>query len=228
MMRLTIGIAAGAAIILAVLIGGTAPFGRVALSLGVPSIAAALFSDPHWRGVSYYRAGSYRQAAAAFDGAGPAALYNHGNALVRDGKYAAALEAYDLALAIHEDPEARANFDLVRAFYAGTALDADSVFLSRKRDGETIRAPVARGDAKAEGTGDGETNAGTALYLPALQSEEQLGVRRVFDDLFIVANDRWLKTLEDVPGAFLAARIAHEHKLRRKAGTGQPQEATEW
>ncbi|MFD1156277.1 tetratricopeptide repeat protein [Roseovarius aestuarii] len=227
-MRLVTGIAATFAFVLALLIGGTDPFGRVVLSLGMPQTAAALLQTPDWQGVALYRAGNYTAAAEAFDSAGPAALYNRGNALAQAGQYAAALEAYDLALAIREDPQARANFDLLRAFYAGTALEADTVFLSEKREGETVRAPVARGDARAAGTGDEVTNTGATLALPSLQSDEQLGVRRVFDDVFIVANDRWLKTLEDVPGAFLAARIAHEHKARRKAGTGQIPQETEW
>lgn len=227
-MRGWIGIAAVLVFGLAFLMGGMGPFGRVLMGFGLPSLAAPFFSDPHWRGVAMYQAGDHAKAAAAFEEAGPIGFYNLGNALTQAQDYAAALEAYDLALAVYEDVDARENFDLVRAFYAGTPLDAASVAVSRKREGDTVQAPIARGDARASGTGDETTNAGTSLAMPALQSEDQIGVRRVFDDAFIVANDRWLKTLEDVPGAFLAARINHAFKARRKAGTGQISQETEW
>ena len=78
------------------------------------------------------------------------------------------------------------------------------------------------------GTGDEVTNTGAARALAELESHGRLGVRRVFDDTFIAANDRWLAILEDVPGAYLAARIAHEHRWRQKAGTGQLPQETPW
>lgn len=214
---------------IAVLMGGAAPFGRVALTLGMPDIAMRMFTDPRWRGVALYRAGDFEEAVAVLATAGPEASYNLGNAQVGREKYAAALEAYDLALALREDARAQANFDLVRAFYGGTGIEAESIIKwGEDKEGPTTLAPVARGAARAAGTGDAVTNTGATLGLPELQSREQLGVRRVFDDKFIVASPRWLETLEDVPGAYLAARIAQEYKARKKAGTGQIPEDTEW
>ncbi|MCY0096492.1 tetratricopeptide repeat protein [Hoeflea ulvae] len=213
----------------ALLAGGTAPFGRVALAIGLPRLAATLFSDPAWQGVAYYRAGDYDAAAAVMDRAGPEALYNLGNAHARRGAYAASLEAYDLVLSRGYDPQAQANFDLLRAVYTGTAIDADAFFLTEDREGETAPAPIARGNARGAGSGADVTNTGASLGLAemAIERREQQ-VRHVFDDKFITANARWLATLEDVPGAYLNERISHEHKRRRAEGTGQIAEDTEW
>ena len=38
----------------------------------------------------------------------------------------------------------------------------------------------------------------------------------------MVADERWLEQLSDVPGEFLAARIAQEHKRRVKLGLAPP------
>jgi Ca-activated chloride channel family protein len=221
---LSLALVAGSA-----LIWGGAPFGRLALALGQPRIAVHLFSDPAWRGVSFYRAGAFAEAAGAFAKAGPAAAYNLGNAQAQQAAYAAALESYDLAMAYREDPEAQANFDLVRSFYTGTRIDPDSIaFWGKERIGETVEAEIGRGAGRAAGTGEGVTNTGATVGLPALQSRDQIGVRKVFDDSFVLANPRWLVTLEDVPGAFLAARLSHEYKRRKKAGQGQPEADNPW
>jgi Ca-activated chloride channel family protein len=39
----------------------------------------------------------------------------------------------------------------------------------------------------------------------------------------MVANTRWLTALEDVPGEYLAARIAMEYKRRKKLGLTPPE-----
>lgn len=228
-MRIVILVVALACFGTALLLGGAAPFGRVALTLGMPNIAAHLFTDPHWRGVALYKTGAFDEAVGALTIAGPEARYNLGNAQVQRANYAAALEAYDLAMIVREDAEAEANFDLVRAFYGGTEIEAGSIVVwGEDKEGPTEEAPVGKGAGRASGTGDEVTNTGASVGLPALQSREQRSVRRVFDDKFVVASPRWLETLEDVPGAYLAARIAQEYKARKKAGTGQKPEDTEW
>ncbi|MCP4070878.1 MAG: hypothetical protein GY742_03950 [Hyphomicrobiales bacterium] len=217
-------------IFLAIVSGGSAPFGRLALALGLPEFAGRIFVDPSWRGVAYYRAGKHELAVKAFKQAGPDAAYNLGNAFAYTHYYAASLEAYDRAMAKdRDDAQARANFDLVAAFYAGTRIDADAlVKWSRNKDGPTMAANVARGDARASGTGDAVTNTSATIGLVHVESREQGRVRKIFDDKYVVASPRWLATLEDVPGTYLAARILHEHKRRAKAGEGQPQAAQPW
>ncbi|WP_172331072.1 hypothetical protein [Mangrovicoccus sp. HB161399] len=209
------------AALLAVASGGSAPFGRVLLAAGLPGWAGPFFADPAWRGVAAYRAGDMEAAAAGFREAGD--FHNLGNAEAMRGAYAAALEAYDIAIAMG-DADARANFDLVFAVYGRSAIDPEALSLFPERgDGPTAEAPTARGDARAAGTGDEVTNASTMLGRTELASHEQQGVRRVYDDLYMMADERWLQQLSDVPGAWLKARIAAEHKARAEAGLSPPQ-----
>lgn len=64
------------------------------------SEAAALFSDPRWRGVALYRAGDCEAALAAFEqGISAEDYYNQGNALSCKQRYGEAVERYQLALA---------------------------------------------------------------------------------------------------------------------------------
>ncbi|SMX44914.1 hypothetical protein [Actibacterium lipolyticum] len=228
-MRMIVLFLAGVLLVLALILGGTAPFGRVALALGLNKTAVMLLSDPSWRGVAQYRAGQFEQAVASFRQAGPEQMFNLGNALTRNEEYAAALESYDRAMILREDAQAQANFDLVLAFYAGTEIDADSIIKwSDQKDGASADSGIAQGAARAASTGDGVTNSGALLGLPELTSRGRLSVRKVFDDKYVTASPRWLATLPDVPGAFLAARILHEHKRRAKAGEGQPRADTPW
>lgn len=216
-------------LLLAGVLGGGNAFGRVALGLGAPNLAASIFASPYWRGVALYRAGRFAEATETFEDAGPDAAFNRGNAQVKSERYAAALEAYDLAQAYQTDTQAQVNFDIVLAFYAGTRIDADSIARwGEEKQGETAAAEVARGSARASGTGDEVTNTGATIGLTELQSRELRRVRKVFDDKFVVASPRWLATLEDVPGAYLAARVSHEYKRRLKAGEGQPPMEEDW
>lgn len=207
--------------------GGTAAFGRLAMALGVPGIAAKLFDDPGWRGAAAYRTGQFDAASEAFAEAG--STFNLGNAHVQAGRYAAALEAYDRAMFVAQDPEAEANFNLVRTFYAGTEIDPDAIVKwFEDREGETVSALVGQGNARAAGSGDGVTNTGSLVGLPDLVSTGIRQARKVFDDKFMVASPRWLATLDDVPGEYLAERISHERKRRAKAGIGQPDGDPPW
>ncbi len=208
------------ALVVAAALGGRTLFGRVLLAAGQPGLAAIVLADPAWRGVAQYRAGNHAGAAADF--ALALAPYNLGNAEARRGNYAAALEAYDIAI-LDGDRRAQANFDLVRAFYAGLGIDPDAyVPLPERGEGPEMEGFIGLGEGRAAGTGDAVTNTNTMLGLAELDSRGQLGVRRVFDDSFIVADERWLLQLEDVPGAFMQARILEEHKRRAELGLTPP------
>ena len=216
-----LALVAAVALLVAAVLGGAAPFGRVALALGLPSLASALMTDPAWRGAAHYRAGDWAAAADAFREARDS--YNLGNAETQRGRYAAALEAYDLAI-VRGDDDARANFDTVAAFYAGLAIDPGAFApLPKRETGPTAEAEVGEGDGRAAGSGDETTNTNTMLGLAELDSRGTLGVRRVFDDAFMRADERWLGQLADVPGEFLKARIAHERKRRAKLGLAPPE-----
>ena len=208
------------ALLCAVVLGGTAPFGRVLLAINAPGLAAKAFEDPNWQGVAFYRAENFGAAAVAFDTAG--ARYNLGNAEVQRQNYAAALEAYDVAI-VQGDADAQANFDLVAAFYAGLGVDPEALGLfPDRKTGPTQDSFIARGNARAAGSGSEVNNSNTMMGLAELDSRGRLGVRRIFDDKFMLADERWLEQLSDVPGEFMAARIAHEHKRRVKLGLSPP------
>lgn len=216
-----LGIFAALALAATLALGGTAPFGRLALGMGAPGLAMPLFHDPAWRGIAAYRAGRLDEAAQAFRAAGES--YNLGTTEVMRENYAAALEAFDVAR-LRGDADAAANFDLVAAFYAGHGMDPDSVgVVPKRKDGPTAESFIARGNARAAGTGTDSTNTNTMMGLAELESRGRLGVRQVFDDRFMVADDRWLTQLADVPGDYMAARIAQEHKRRAKAGLSPPE-----
>ena len=210
----------GLALGLALILGGTAPFGRALLALGLPGLAAPLFSDPEWQGVAFFRAANYSAAADRFTQAKN--HYNLGNAEAFRGRHAAALEAFDFAHA-RGHPDALANFDVVAAFYAGLGIDPEALALfGKRRQGATEESSVARGNARAAGTGSEVTNNNTMLGLAQLDSHGRLGVRRVFDDKFMLADRRWLEQLSDVPGEYMAARIREEHRRRVKLGLSPP------
>ncbi len=121
-------------------------------------------------------------------------------------------------------PDARANFDVVAAFYAGLGIDPAALALfPERKEGPQADSFIARGNARAAGTGSEVTNTNTMLGLAELDSRGRLGVRRVFDDKFMVADERWLQQLSDVPGEYMAARILQEHKRRQKLGLSPPE-----
>lgn len=205
---------------LTLILGGTAPFGRAFMAAGLPRLAVPLMDDPGWRGAALYRSGDMDRAAESFAEAG--AFLNLGNARARGGRYAAALEAFDVAAAAG-DADASANFDVLAAYYAGLAIDPEALALFARRDeGPSAESFVARGNARAAGTGSDVTNTNTMLGLAAVDSRGRLSVRQVFDDTFMVADDRWLNQLSDVPGEYLSARIRHERKRRAKLGLAPP------
>lgn len=197
-------------------IWGTAPLGRVLMSFGLPSLAAPMMTDPEWTGIAAARAGRYDTAVQEFETA--QSWLNLGNAQAAQGNYAAALEAYDLGRAAG-DPLASANFDLMAAFYAGLGIEADTIIDMTEADkGDTVvESFIAQGSARGAGQGDEVTNRSNAFDLPNINSGGlREGVRKVFDEAHVVANDRWLATLEDQPGAYLAARLRAEQRRREE------------
>ena len=224
-MALRLAALAALCLALALVLGGGAPFGRVALTLGLTGPAQMLMADPAWAGYAAARAGRYDAAAADF-AATPGADYNQGVALARAGRYAAALEAFDRAIAADPgDAEAAANFETLSRIYAGTAISTEAAFaiVEREEDGPVAEAEIGLGNARASGTGDEVTNTGTTLGLAELESRKRQATRKQFDDRFMLANDRWLRTLADVPGEYLAARIFEERKRRAAAGLAPPE-----
>lgn len=223
-LRVLIGLVAMLFLAVAVVIGGGAPFGRMALAFGLPQVGAKLFSDPVWRGTAEAGNGQLEQAAKTFEDAGSLSGYNAGTAYALSGQYAKALEVLDIHLLIFpDDREAQENYELIRTYYAGVLIDPDSEIIRKvDRDGPTQAADIGLGNARAAGSGSESNNQTSGFELPTLMGSGSQTVRRIFDDYYYEANRKWLKSMQDVPGEYLAERIKHEYKRRDAAGIGQP------
>jgi Ca-activated chloride channel homolog len=123
------------------------------LEAGDAEAAAEGFVDPEWRAAALYRAGRHAESAAALEPLdSPRAHYNRGNALARDGRLLAALEAWDRTLELdpaHDD--ARYNRDLVRRVLEEAAGDqAAGEGEANSRPGESPQEGQSGADAGAE------------------------------------------------------------------------------
>ncbi len=108
---------------------GTAPFGRILLSIGLPQFALPLLTDVGWRGRALYKAGKYQQAADVFWSGGEPYSFQRGDALARAGKLRPALEAFETELADHPGNEAAAaNKTLLSSLIFSDQSPKDSGF----------------------------------------------------------------------------------------------------
>ena len=84
--------------------------------------AAALFTDPYWKGIAAYNAADFDLALASFAQLDtPQAYFYLGNIHVRRFKFEQAIAAYTQALTLQPQfPEARANLALARALLKDT------------------------------------------------------------------------------------------------------------
>ena len=226
-----IPLAACTALFLTTVLGGGDVFARLALRVGLPSVAVALSDDPALRGIALSRSGDHAEAAALFDQAGLPQTYNLATAHALNGDYAEALLAYDdLLVRAPNHADARANYGLLVSIYSGTKLQLTFTPIETEdREGPTIEAPEAQGGARAFGDGAESDGLATEIFAPEVRTDS--GVRKVskkFDDMFFAASDEWLTTLLDQPGKFLAARLLAEQKRRRAAGFGVPDAEDPW
>jgi Ca-activated chloride channel family protein len=87
-----------------------------AFERGEPGVAAELFDDPAWRGVSQYKSGDFEGAIETLQGREDTlSQYNLGNALAQASHLEEAIDAYEQIL--EQDPsheDARFNRDLVQ------------------------------------------------------------------------------------------------------------------
>ncbi|MGA8203669.1 MAG: VWA domain-containing protein [Woeseiaceae bacterium] len=90
--------------------------GQRQLRDGAAADAAETFQNPDWRAVAQYRADDFAASEKAFSKNDDSrSLYNLGNALARQGKFDAAIGAYDKALKIDpDDADAAYNRDLLK------------------------------------------------------------------------------------------------------------------
>ena len=167
--------------------------GKRLLDAGEPGAAAEAFEDEEWSAVARYRAGDYAGSAAGFAGGdAPRSHYNLGNALARQGRFEAALEAYDRALELDpDDADAAYNRDLV-----DRALEQQRREQQQQEEGQDQESSQSAGDDSGEAQdpsdpnqqsdnqsqGDGEQDEGDSANRPEDESTEE-ALRQLEEEL---------------------------------------------
>jgi Ca-activated chloride channel family protein len=172
---------------------------RLLLERGDAAAAAALFTDPVWRGVALYRAGDYEGAAAAFAMRdSPVAQYDRGNAfMMRPQGWNNAIPAYDRALALRPDfSEARDNRAIAEAF------------LRRQQQAEAERAANQTNDPSAGPPDPDQLVADQPPQPGGHPSATQPGQQQGFSDEEIQA--LWMRRVGGTPADFLRLRFTRQ------------------
>ncbi len=209
--------------------------GYAALQQGRPDEAATLFEDPDWRSTAKYRGQDYEGAAADWRQrtAGPAQLYNLGNALAQLGDYEGAIAAYDKALAaVPEHEDAAFNRALVEQLLQQQQTQQQSGEESsgeqgEQGDGAAGQAPQP-GDQGQDGAAQAEEQQPEAQAaaeaqpehgqeagdLAQSEAEQDEGGR----DEQAQALEQWLRRVPDDPGGLLRRKFQYETNQRLRNG----------
>ena len=197
----------------AAMIAGPAPFARLALSAGVPGIAARLADDPVTRGIALFEGGDYAAADDAFREAGRSATYNRAMSLAALGRYPESVAYFDAVLFLDAtDADARYNRDLVARLVDPIVGEANTI------DGIAATADAPTSDAAVP-----QQAAPSTLTLA-----EQRSVVRPRTGQAVAASEAWLTTLPDDPGLYLKLRLQAEQERRLDLGLANPPEDTAW
>ncbi|UCD51285.1 MAG: tetratricopeptide repeat protein [Phycisphaerales bacterium] len=152
--------------------------------------AGERFADPMWKGVALFRQGAFKDAAGVFAGYDTAeAAFNHGNALLMQGKYEDAALRYTRALELRLDWDAaEVNREIAWARakllkkeggeMTGGKLEADEIMFSKGK------APPTAGEEQVEGGQE--------------MSDEELRVM-------------WLRQVQTRPADFLKSKFAYQY-----------------
>ena len=159
--------------------------------------AAAFFIDPLWQGVTLFKQGEFKAAAALFAGYDtPVAVFNHGNALLMQGQYEDAAVRYARALELRPDWEA-AEINQAIALARAERL---------KKEGGEMTGGKLEADEIVFSKGESPPSAG----------EEQTEGGAPLDDAALRA--MWLRRVQTKPADFLRAKFAYQHAR----GQGEP------
>ena len=162
--------------------------------------AAKHFADPLWKGIALFELGEFEQAAGVFAGYDTAeSAFNHGNALVMQGKYTDAAARYARALELKpgwEDATINREIALARAAML-------------KREGGDMTGGMLGADEIVFTEGKSPPSAG----------EEQVVAGQEMSD----AEQRavWLRHVQTKPADFLAAKFAYQQAMRTAPGNEQ-------
>lgn len=199
--------------------------GRMLLAAGFPGAAAAVMSDPAWKGMAYYSEHKWADAAEAFrQSRSPGSNYNLGNALAQEGQYAAAIDAYVIAVAWNpEDVDASTNRHIVEVLMRSengkpevSGQGASAGLIPKEASVDSSAAGGKGNSGGGAGSLGGGGNAKPSRQMTLYENGALVGPKAHAGS----ANPdlRWLETLPDKAGTFLKLQIAFEHGRRVETG----------
>jgi len=155
--------------------------------------AAEQFADPLWKGIALFKQGEFERSAAVFAAYDTAeSAFNHGNALVMQGKYEGAAVRYGRALELDpewEDASINREIALARAAML-------------KREGGDMTGGMLGADDIVFSEGKS----------PATAGNEQVVVAQEMSDAELRAV--WLRQVQTKPADFLQAKFAYQYATR--------------
>ena len=157
--------------------------------------AAEFFADPMWKGVSLFKQGEFEDSAGVFAGYDTAnAAFNHGNALVMQGKYEEASDRYKRAIELKPGWEA--------------AMVNLNIALARARILEKKGGEMTGGKLEADEIVFSEDKS------PPSAGEEQIKDGQEVTDAELQAV--WLRQVQTKPADFLRAKFAYQYAKEKR------------
>ncbi|MEM7600557.1 MAG: tetratricopeptide repeat protein [Verrucomicrobiota bacterium] len=159
--------------------------------------AAEAFEDPLWKGMAWYRAAEFEKAAGEFVKRDTAeAHFNRGNALVFQGKYEQAVDAYERALERRPDWEAAKNNSEIAALRAEATKAEGGDMGDQKIGADEIKFDNEKRDS-GEDTEINTEETSTSQDVQAL----------------------WLRRVQTRPADFLRAKFSYQESMRKEGGS---------
>lgn len=161
--------------------------------------AAATFADPFRQGAAWVKAGDFKSAASVYAALpGAEAAFNHGNALVMQGEYDAAIKRYDRAIELRPGwTSAKQNREI--AVLRG----------QRTTDNPDIGTEGELGADEIVFDLDNQKNAEAS-------EEETKGGQASDDEL----RQAWLRQVQTTPRDFLKSKFAYQDAMRAREESG--------
>ena len=185
-----------------------------------PEEALHVLQNTQWRGVAYYQAGRYAEAAACFAQEHTAnALYNQGNALAMGQHWEAALLAYDRALVLQPNlGAAQHNKTLIEQMLQQHATEPAQSSAPAPPNLPT-QTPVAPNPSSATDTptkalaniGPHADDATLINARPESEGEEYGPLPQTAFLESPQALEQWLRRIPDDPSTLLKRKFLYEH-----------------